>query len=156
MKIRNCGSCALWQHNNGVCPYFRQEFSEDEGGCPMFVSEICTCDICGKITVNPIIDVTDENHLHYICESCSSKSGTCTTCKCGGDCLFQSDPSSLPKFIKKEIRQGNMIAVTTEMNPERVKITCQNGCSCYNDEFGCMRQFAYCQNLEHLWSNESQ
>lgn len=144
MKIRNCGSCALWQHNNEVCPYFQQEFPKDEGGCPMFVSEICTCDICGKITVNPIIDVTDENHLHYICESCSSKSGTCATCKCGGDCLFQSDPSSLPKFIKKEIRQGNMIAVTDIPNPERIRQTCQKGCPCFDPEFGCLKQNNTC------------
>ena len=144
MKIRFCGSCALWQHNNGICPYFRQKFEKDEGGCPMFTSEVCTCDICGNITVNPIIDVTDENHLHYICESCSAKSGTCATCKCGGDCLFENDPSSLPKFIKKEIRQGNMIAVTDIPNPERIRQTCQKGCPCFDPEFGCLKQNNTC------------
>lgn len=144
MKIRYCGDCALWKQYKGVCPYFRQPFDEKEGGCPMFTSDIYTCEICGQLTKHLVIDVTDENHIHFLCQSCQEQSGTCATCKHGGECLFQTSPSPIPKIIKKEIRQGNMIAVTDIPNPERIRETCAKGCPCFDPEFGCFKQNNTC------------
>ena len=115
---------------------------------------IMQCETCGRPTEQQVL-CPDGDNWHILCPQCASQLNTCAFCKKVNTCLFETDPSPLPKMVQKQFRQGPMISVTTEMNPERVKITCQNSCSCYNDEFGCMRQFAYCQNLEHLWSNES-
>lgn len=153
MKLRTCGNCALMQHNNGVCPIFNEQFDSEELGCPKHTRDLYTCEICGRLTPHPIIDATDENNLHFLCEVCQSKSGTCATCKYGGDCLFQTSPSLLPKFIKKEIRQGNMIAVTDIPNPERIRETCEKGCPCFDPEFGCLKQNNTCGKWKIVYEN---
>lgn len=139
-----CGQCALMQHNGGVCPYFNEKFPPETNGCPKGVTFLTTCEICGRLTDTPIIDVTDENHPHMWCPSCHNLSGHCPTCIKGNECLFETDPSPIPKVVQKEIRQGNMITVTQIMNPERIRQTCQKGCTCFDPEFGCLKQNNCC------------
>ena len=141
---RTCGTCAFPQHNGGTCPFFYEKFPPETAGCPKHTTSLVTCDVCGKLTYEPIIDITDEAELHMWCPDCNSKSGHCQTCNRGGECSFMNDPSPIPKTIRKEIRQGNMIAVTDVMNPERVEKTCKNGCPCLDPEFGCLKQNNCC------------
>jgi hypothetical protein len=46
--------------------------------------------------------------------------------------------------------------VTTVMNPSRIEITCAKGCPCYDPEIGCMRQFNYCERMNHVWDSTKQ
>jgi hypothetical protein len=46
----------------------------------------------------------------------------------------------------KEIRQGNMIAQQQVQNPERIRQTCQKGCKCWDEEFGCLKSNGCCGN----------
>lgn len=115
---------------------------------------IMQCETCGRPTEQQFL-CPDGDMWHILCPNCASQLNTCAFCKKVNTCSFETDPSPLPKMIQKEFRQGPMITVTEIMNPERQKITCQNGCLCYSEEWGCMRQFHWCKNMDYVWSNES-
>lgn len=102
------------------------------------------CSICGQIVLSN--GIIDEGHL--ICATCFSNSRTCATCRFSNTCEFQTNPSPLPLTVNKEIRQGNMIAVTQVMNPERIHITCEKGCKCFDPKKGCLKQNGKCNNQE--------
>ena len=65
-------------------------------------------------------------------------------------CSFENDPSPLPKIVQKQVRQGNMTAITQVRNPERIEITCKKDCPCYDPEFECLRQFGTCGKCENI------
>ena len=94
----------------------------------------------GSVTVYYSIDDEAATVDAVICPNCNKLLGTCRTCQNGNLCTFETDPSPLPKIVQKQIRQGNMTAVTQVMNPERVAITCQKGCPCYSPDFSCSKQ----------------
>ena len=98
-----CGQCALMQHNGGVCPIFNETFPADQGGCPKGTTTLHTCDVCGRLTPQIVIDVSDGGY-HLWCPECNQYSGTCRTCLKGKECLFETDPSPIPKVVQKEIR----------------------------------------------------
>ena len=114
---------------------------------------IMQCETCGRPTDQQVL-CPDGDIWHILCPNCASQLNSCSFCKKVNTCLFETDPSPLPKMIQKQIRQGPMISVTTEKNPEREKITCQNGCLCYLEEWGCMRQFHWCKNMDCVWPNK--
>lgn len=99
------------------------------------------CDICGR----PGAAIIDGEHV--ICETCFAHMNTCALCDAARTCDFQTNPSPIPKTIRKEIRQGNMVAVTDIQNPERVEITCKKNCGCFSAKLGCLRQFNTCGNV---------
>lgn len=150
LNNRTCGQCALMQQNGGACPLFNQAMPADEPGCPAFASELFTCELCGQQypTRNRIIDVSDEENLHFFCTSCRQHCNHCPTCANAKNCSFETDPSSLPKTIQQQIRQGNMVQIMTVKNPSRVEITCKKGCPCFSEEFGCLRQNNSCGNYK--------
>lgn len=152
MNIKVCGDCVLMQHNGGICPIFRQTFPHDQQGCPMHASELNPCELCGNHISHGGILETVGDTIHIYCESCQQKMGSCLTCQLNAYCAFLEDPSPIPKTIRKQVRQGNMITVTEVMNPERVEKTCKNGCSCFDSEFGCFRQNNCCGNWKGPWS----
>lgn len=115
---------------------------------------VIQCETCGRPTELQIL-CPDGDKWHILCPNCASQLNSCAFCKKANVCTFETDPSPLPKMIQKQIRQGPMIQIATIKNPEREKITCQNGCFCYSEEFGCMREFNWCKNIDHVWSNES-
>lgn len=147
---RVCGECALMKHNGGVCPVFNQVFEANEPGCPRFTTDLMSCELCGQfmLPIVAIIDLTDDEHPHFICDDCRRRCGHCPTCTKAKTCAFETDPSPLPKMVQKEFRQGNMISVTQIKNPERIEITCKKGCPCFDPENGCLRQFNSCGNYE--------
>lgn len=147
MIERNCGQCALKHLSSGTCPFFA-EVTDNDQGCPRFIKngdeEFCA--VCGNILLSPkttFLDVSFNPPVAY-CANCQKIMGTCRSCIHGGDCLFQTDPSDLPQFIQKQIRQGNMITVTEIPNPERVDKTCKKGCPCFDPEYGCLKQNNTC------------
>lgn len=155
--VKYCKSCALANLKILKCRRFGHDINPNEDFCSKHCNEIPVCAICGQemLKENSILNFKNGDHIRIICQKCNELLSSCTLCRHGQKCAYDDDPSPIPKLIQKQIRQGPMISVTQEINPERIKITCKNGCSCYSDEFDCMRQFSYCQNLEHIWSNES-
>ena len=96
------------------------------------------------------IDFKNGEHLRVICQKCNEMLHTCALCKNGQTCAFDNDPSPIPKQIQKQYRNGPMISVVQEINPERVAITCAKGCFCYDPENGCLRQYNTCGKCESL------
>lgn len=145
---RTCGDCALWQHNGGTCPYFNEAFPATTLCCPKITSSVTSCDICGMLTIPraSFMDMTDPDHPHTVCANCQQHFGKCPTCQHSQTCSFETDPSSLPKMVQKQTRQGNMVQIMTVPNPERIRQTCQKGCPCFSEEFGCLRQNNSCGN----------
>ena len=89
------------------------------------------------------MNILDER---LICEDCLNATGTCRMCEFAKTCDFETNPSPLPKVVQKVIQQGNMQMATQVRNPERKKSTCEAGCKCYDEEYGCSRQNSLCIN----------
>ena len=116
---------------------------------------IMQCETCGRPTEQQVL-CPDGDTWHILCHSCASQLGTCAFCKKVNICTFETDPSPLPKVVQKQFRQGPMITVTEVMNPERIRQTCEKGCDCFNADFGCMRQFHYCERIDHVYDDQPQ
>lgn len=99
------------------------------------------CELCGNLFL-PVAMVADmtEGELHLVCPQCYNYLTTCHTCRKAKDCKFETDPSPIQKIIQRTYRQGPMTSVVQEKNPERIAITCQKGCDCYEPEKGCLRE----------------
>ena len=110
------------------------------------------CETCGRPTEQQVL-APDGNLWHILCPNCADQLNSCGFCKNAGKCDFETNPSSLPKYIQKQIRQGPIISVMTVKNPERIRQTCQNGCPCYDSEFECMREFYYCERIDHIYED---
>ena len=147
---KTCGNCGI-HRAFGHCPYFKTAFPSSTQGCPKWESEIEKCKICGGPTIGGSVCFvdTDQNN-HIICAKCASQTGRCPTCAYSITCDFETNPSPLPKVVMQTIRQGNMMAQTQVINPERVALTCHS-CSCWNTEENyCMhKEIGHC--LEGKW-----
>lgn len=144
-----CPSCRL----NGlkaprVCALTGLEVGPEDY-CSKHRRSLVTCSICGQIILTG--GILNDNHL--ICNNCFSNLNSCNVCRFNNICTFETDPSPLPKAIQKEIRRGNMQAVTQVMNPERVQITCEKGCKCFSKENGCLKQKGSCTNVDVLYND---
>ena len=110
------------------------------------------CDICGQfIIIDSIIDIED-GKIYEVCQNCASRFNTCHTCDKAAYCDFMENPSPIPKAVMKQVRQGSMVMQTKIRNPERIKITCENGCSCWNkEEKYCCREHNTCGQYKHTY-----
>lgn len=144
MKL--CGECTLWHLNNGLCPIFRMNLDASEQGCPAFTSHnnIKTCEACGRSFLTPGTIEIVENQIHLYCDDCTPHLHNCPTCAQSKYCAFEKDPSPTPKTITQTTQRGNAIIQQQVPNPERIREICQAKCSCYSEEFGCLRQFNSC------------
>ncbi len=113
---------------------------------------IMQCETCGRPTEQQVL-CPDGDNWHILCPACAAQLNTCAFCKKVRICSFETDPSPLPKMIQQQFRQGPMITVTEVMNPERIRQTCEKGCDCFSAEFGCMRQFHYCERMDHAYDD---
>ena len=111
---------------------------------------VVQCETCGR-PIDQQVLCPDGDMWHILCPNCASQLNSCSFCKKVNTCLFETDPSPLPKMIQKQIRQGPMISVTTEKNPERIRQTCKKGYDCFDSNFDCMRQFHYCERIDHVY-----
>lgn len=137
---RLCGECVL-RTNETQCNIFKRNINLSDRACPGFVGaeQIDTCIICGKVTPTRQMVICPEDNIS-ICPSCAENLGTCYTCVKAAYCDFESNPSTLPKIVQRVVQQGNMRTVTQVQNPDRIAITCQQNCACFDPEFGCMRE----------------
>lgn len=152
---QKCGDCALKALKNGMCPVFNANM-EDEGGCPYFTTELHFCDVCGSPILGSSILAQDGEAWKQMCNHCNTKVfGTCDGCA-KFVCRFRTDQSiNIPLMINVQKRQGNMVVQTQQMNPERVKVTCMNGCPCWHSEenegFCMMEACGSCENYQTKW-----
>lgn len=140
-----CKNCALRNPNAPKCQLTGLEIEPLDPACKHYTEHLDECGICHKkLPKGEVVDVTNPADVFYICPNCESLIGMCQTCEKVRQCLFESDPSSLPKIIPQTVRQGNAIMQTQVRNPERVKITCEEKCACYDKEYGCTREQSQC------------
>lgn len=90
------------------------------------------CSCCGKIFM-PNEHITWYENNSY-CDFCNTLFYHCSTCAQANKCDFETNPSSTPKTIQKQIRQENMVLQTTVKNPARIQLTCGNGCKCWDEQ----------------------
>ena len=156
MYIKDCAHCALPSINGGVCPVFRTKPKDPKDSCPMFQEKIEYCEICGQPILSglAIIGVNGDSY-HQMCADCASKTGTCATCKMRKTCEFETNPSTIPKVVQQTIQQGPATMVTQVRNPARVDLFCKS-CSCYNEEFGCLKENGCCGNYKIIYSEEKE
>lgn len=111
------------------------------------------CDNCAiPIEEKSAIIYVNNEQVNHICRRCSSMSGTCGFCKTGNECRFELDHSiNLPKQVQQQISRNGGIFITTIKNPERIKVTCQAGCACYDEENGCLKEYGTCGRYEQKW-----
>lgn len=144
-----CNSCALTTQDGYHCAITSSEVKPFEDSCSRHTRTVTFCEICNMpILGNKYIELIGDV-FHVICTTCNSKMYTCQLCNKGQECLFLTDPSSIPKMINKTIRQGNMIMQTQVRNPEREKITCHK-CNCWIDDM-CQKECGRCKNFKHTW-----
>ena len=153
MKTTKCRTCCLRDTTTSVCAISNTVVDADKDFCSKHKTELIYCEICGSGLLSPIL-VPEGEKYHMLCPNCSEQLSTCSFCRNVSTCAFEADRSSLPKIIQKQIRQGPMVQIVNIKNPEREKITCQKKCDCYSEELGCMKEFNWCKNINHIWANK--
>jgi hypothetical protein len=119
---------------------------------------IGNCALCKKpINSQDLIFELDLNKLY--CLRCHDLIYTCYNCEYGKSCEFETNSSTLPKMVQAQMRQGNAVMIQTIKNPERIKITCENGCKCWNaEECVCVKEESvncrFC--LTHNWRERNE
>ena len=148
----------MWQRTCKECAYFDDMRCKISGqptishnvACASFSSQRYECDICHR-QIHHTEVIYDSKSNKIICSDCGNRLSTCDNCHNGNICVFETDPSPLPKQIQKQIRQGNMFGQTIIKNPERVRQTCEKGCPCWNTETeSCNKQLRYCANIQEV------
>ena len=148
----------MWQRTCKECAYFDDMRCKISGqpaishniACASFSSQRYECDICHR-QIHHTEVIYDSKSNKIVCSDCCDRLSTCDNCHNGNICLFETDPSPLPKQIQKQIRQGNMIGQTIIKNPDRILITCKKGCPCWNAETeSCNKQLRYCANIQEV------
>ena len=143
-SARQCGRCTLRNQVTGVCQVFNKKVENTEC-CPAYTSVTFQCETCGQTMSNPIIYTQEGSEKYYlVCGHCAPQLNGCAICTCE-TCDFQSNPSPTPLYVTQQVRQGNAIMQTQVRNPERVKITCEAGCKCWDpEEKSCNRECGGC------------
>lgn len=148
----------MWQRTCKECAYFDDMRCKISGqpaishnvACASFSSQRYECDICHR-QIHHTEVIYDSKSNKIVCSDCGNRLSTCDNCHNGNICVFETDPSPLPKQIQKQIRQGNMIGQTIIKNPDRILITCKKGCPCWDTETeSCNKQLRYCANIQEV------
>jgi hypothetical protein len=148
--IKTCKDCCL--HKDNICLLTNTQ-KTDNDYCSNRQEHIFVCEKCNNPVIKDTYAIVNENTEHHIvCLNCISKLTTCYFCTKGQTCDFETNPSTLPKIVQKKIQQGPIVQIIQVKNPERIKITCQNGCPCWNTEDNaCDKEINYCKNYECIW-----
>lgn len=148
-----CGQCALWQPKGQTCRLHKGLARTPDNSCPEGTTYLEKCDICGGeiLPKQVIIDMGLDHKMHLICPDCSRKYYSCSICGQATQCSFETSSIDLPKQIQKQIQTPQGYIVTTIMNPDRIRETCEKGCKCFDKENGCSRQSNYCSNHSIAW-----
>ena len=146
--FKYCGKCTIRREQDGFCSIFNKVVDATEQGCPFFMSEILTCDVCGKqvIPISNLVIHTGDAGTALLCFDCAT--GACNVCIHAQECRFQTDQSCPePPFVVQTVRQGPTVIQRQVPNIKRIKITCSDcpGNSPDSDTF-CLKQ----QNIKCL------
>lgn len=144
---RRCRSCAFSNPDQKICNLTQHGIDLDQDYCSRFNDNPIKCTFCGIMLLAPIVEQINDN-CYYLCPQCSESIGTCATCANGNPrCRFQTDQSTIPLYTVIQRRQGNTIIQEQIHNPERERVTCALGCSCWNAvEKCCCREQKQCGN----------
>ena len=149
-EIKYCKTCGFRDPQQPKCQLLGHQIDPDIDYCSRHNAEPFTCAQCHRILTLPIF-LTPGG---AICDECRLALSTCAGCRNSSTCLFESDPSPVPKVIQQQIRQGNMVIQQPVKNPLRIQITCEKGCLCYDKENGCRRQLNSCENHKSIIQEE--
>ena len=138
-SVTKCGQCALRTQDGGHCGITGMAIDPAVDYCSKGVISPHQCELCGRFIIGSSFLEEVNGIWHEFCGGCQQKMGTCHMCDHARQCRFEQDPSPIPKMVQKQIRQGNMVAMTTVPNPERIAALCV-GCHCYDKESWCWRQ----------------
>lgn len=148
----------MWQRTCKECAYFDDMRCKISGqpaishnvACASFSSQRYECDVCHR-QIHHTEVIYDSKTNKIVCSDCCNRLSSCDNCYNGHLCLFETDPSPLPKQVQKQIRQGNMFGQTIIKNPDRIRQTCQKGCPCWDTETeSCNKQLQYCANIQEV------
>ena len=140
-----CNSCALKTQDGYHCSLTSWEIKPFEDSCFRHTRSVTSCEFCNiPLIGKKYLELIDDKY-NVLCPSCHSKMYTCQLCIKSNKCLFQTDPSSLPKTVARTVRQGNMIMQTEVRNPDREKITCTK-CDCWIEN-ECQKEQGRCKNF---------
>ena len=150
--IKTCATCGLYDKNTNVCRLLKVQQSDDNF-CSRHQEHLHNCEKCQRLVPKTSYAIVSSlDGFHILCLDCTPKLTTCHFCTKGQTCDFETNPSTLPKIVQKKIQQGPIVQIIQVKNPERIKITCQNGCSCWNTEDNaCDKEINYCKNYECIW-----
>lgn len=149
--VKYCETCGLFDPKQNICRLSNLQKNPSEDFCSNHVNDLLVCEVCGKWTLQPVYDLLPDGNFHILCLSCAKQRHTCIFCKNNVECVFQTDPSPLPKTIVKAIQQNNMFMQQQVLNPDRIEITCKKKCKCFNSEIGCSRQITTCSNQDFCY-----
>lgn len=141
-----CKNCA-YLLSNGACPIAGYSPDPNQPVCNSFSDTKYICKVCHNPIFHKQMIIDDKGNTY--CDKCFAKLSTCANCEQNVNCAFDASPDT-PKMIQKREIVGNMQAVTNVRNPDIVEKTCKKGCSCFNEENGCMRDFNCCDELKPI------
>lgn len=154
MGKKTCKTCGFLNPTQPVCQVFGHQVDPTADFCSKHNNQIIYCVRCGRPVIDSFLIEVKENQYEHFCDDCRLSFSTCTNCVKANICDFETNPSTLPKVVQKQIRQGNMIMMTQIRNPERIAITCQNGCPCFDAEKGCLKQFNMkCEAYDEVYNH---
>ena len=136
--INTCGLCGL-KDTSGRCITTHQVMPPNTQACVNFDSAPLICHNCNSIFPHKMAIILQESK-----ETCADQIGQCGTCALGNKCDFQTNPSPIPLTIRRQIKQGPMVSVIEEKNPERIAITCKVNCECFDPENKCLKKSGVC------------
>ena len=153
MSDKSCATCGFRSLNPQQCPVINYQYLDKEDEvCPYWVDQVMKCEYCGQVVFNYAILETSDGSWKCLCEQCSGLSGSCRMCSKSTTCDFETNPSSIPKAVQKQIRQGNMITVMTVKSDERIAETCAKNCDCFDRENNiCLRENGTCGNYNDIF-----
>lgn len=141
---KTCRNCTSRRIEDSFCQLFNIQVEESTKACPLHSTTVCAK--CGR----PIQREKVLSNKGIYCLNCTLLLGTCTGCQHSTSCAFQEDPTPIPKTVVKTFQQGPMTLQQEIANPDRILETCAKNCKCYNEEFGCMRQYESCKEYLEL------
>ena len=150
-----CRTCGILDKPSGMCSLTGRQVDPDADFCSQWTDNVQKCDMCGREFLGPGTLTEVNGEYKQTCNTCTEYFQTCRTCanRKRGYCKFndQSFRPDVSPVITKSIQKGPAILQAQVRNPEREKITCQQGCLCYKDEFGCCRETHTCGNYKENW-----
>lgn len=144
--MKYCITCGACDDATSKCRLTGRPVNPTADFCSQHLNKLYSCDRCGCDMLPAQAIIMEDGKL--LCPTCYSALDTCQSCEQAGTCAFQSDPSPIPPYVMKTVKQGNMIAQTQVQNPERIKATCEAKCKCYDPNEGCMREYGYCTSYK--------